>query len=155
MYHLFPGEHGLKQAVGCAFMRTAPGWGELKIEKTGTGAETETLYLGPVEIRAPRTASEEVLLYPLPNLQIIDGDASAVHADQLGSVRVITDVSGAEEANASTPPSARSASRPPPSPTKPTASSENASIATAASCISTPATTIPSWPCSSSPIGSR
>ena len=81
-----------------SYIYAADGTRLFKIEKTGTGAETETLYLGPVEIRAPGTAQEEVLLYPLPNLQITGGVASAMHADQLGSVRVITDGSGAEEA---------------------------------------------------------
>jgi RHS repeat-associated protein len=81
-----------------SYIYAATGTRLFKTEKTGTGAETETLYLGPVEIRAPGTAQEEVLLYPLPNVRIEGGAESYLHADQLGSVRVITDSTGAEEA---------------------------------------------------------
>jgi RHS repeat-associated protein len=81
-----------------SYVYAATGTCLFKVEKTGTGAETETLYLGPVEIRAPGTASEEVLLYPLPNVRIEGGAESYLHADQLGSVRVITDETGAGEA---------------------------------------------------------
>ncbi|KAJ56710.1 hypothetical protein ACMU_07160 [Actibacterium mucosum KCTC 23349] len=65
-----------------------------KIEKTGQGAENTTLYVGPLEIRDYGTGNESLLAYPHPNIRMVDGMPSALHKDQLNSVRMITNDSG-------------------------------------------------------------
>ena len=69
-----------------------------RLKKT-EGTDT-TVYFGPVEIRhfGQGAASEEILLYPHPNVRIrhkagdpADGVVAYLHTDQLGSVRMVTD----------------------------------------------------------------
>lgn len=69
-----------------------------------TGQSEVTLYLGPVEIRRyGQGAAEEILLYPRPNIRItrtrsggvVTTKVFALHADGLGSVRAVTDETGA------------------------------------------------------------
>jgi RHS repeat-associated protein len=69
-----------------------------RLKKT-EGTDT-TVYFGPVEIRhfGQGAASEEILLYPHPNLRIrhkagdpVNGVVAYLHTDQLGSVRMVTD----------------------------------------------------------------
>jgi uncharacterized protein RhaS with RHS repeats len=55
-----------------------------------------TTYFGPVEIRnwlVP--AQEQVITYPHPAIKLTNGIPSTLHRDHLGSVRAITDTTGA------------------------------------------------------------
>ena len=72
-----------------------------KTEKTGTGTENVTLYVGATEIRDWQGAAEEVLNYPVGDVRWKGGPAgagfetAALHVDQLASVIAISDAAGA------------------------------------------------------------
>jgi RHS repeat-associated protein len=54
------------------------------------------VYFGPVEIRNWQVpGQEQVLTYPLPPVRLTNGVPSYLHRDQLGSIRAITDATGA------------------------------------------------------------
>ena len=62
--------------------------------------------VGPVEIRDFATGTESIRIYPRANIRIVTqldngrgggtGQTHYLHADQLGSVRLITDAAGAQ-----------------------------------------------------------
>ena len=66
-----------------------------KIEDAGGANEAVTVYFGPVEIRNfGQGTSEEVITYPHGSVRLVNGAAEFLHADQLGSVKMVTDSAG-------------------------------------------------------------
>jgi hypothetical protein len=66
------------------------------IENAGTAQETRTAYFGAAEIRNFGQGSAEVILtYPHPDVRLVNGVASWMTRDQLGSARAITNAAGA------------------------------------------------------------
>jgi RHS repeat-associated protein len=58
-------------------------------------AANGTTYFGPVEVRN-WLGAEQVLTYPQPSVKLTNGVATWLHFDHLGSVRAITDATGAK-----------------------------------------------------------
>jgi RHS repeat-associated protein len=58
-------------------------------------AANVTTYFGPVEVRN-WLGAEQVLTYPQPSVKLTNGVATWLHFDHLGSVRAITDTTGAK-----------------------------------------------------------
>ena len=58
-------------------------------------AANVTTYFGPVEVRN-WLGAEQVLTYPQPSVKLTNGVATWLHFDHLGSVRAITDATGAK-----------------------------------------------------------
>ncbi|WP_377512728.1 RHS repeat-associated core domain-containing protein [Octadecabacter sp. R77987] len=66
------------------------------VTEVGTPGEAETLYLGPLEVRDFGTTSATHVATPHPDVRLVEGVASHLHRDQLGSVVMITDSAGAK-----------------------------------------------------------
>ncbi|MDX8355867.1 RHS repeat-associated core domain-containing protein, partial [Cognatiyoonia sp. IB215182] len=66
------------------------------INEAGTANESETLYVGPIEVRNYGQTNASLVAYPHPNVRLVDGVESYLHRDQLNSVVVISDASGAK-----------------------------------------------------------
>ncbi|MDX8355259.1 RHS repeat-associated core domain-containing protein, partial [Cognatiyoonia sp. IB215182] len=66
------------------------------ISEADTANESETLYVGPIEVRNYGQANASLVAYPHPNVRLVDGVESYLHRDQLNSVVVISDASGAK-----------------------------------------------------------
>src|SRR5690606_11430344 len=87
-----------------AYVYGADGARLKKVETDPVTGTSVTLYLGPVEIRNyGQGTAEEILLYPRPDIRItrtrsgstVTTKVNALHADGLGSVRAVTDETGA------------------------------------------------------------
>ncbi len=63
-----------------------------KIEQAGTAQQRQTLYLGPLEVQG-----NDWIVYPHPNLRVINGTPSYIHQDMRGSTRLTTSQTGAKQ----------------------------------------------------------
>lgn len=69
-----------------------------QVTAAGTASEDVITYLGPLEIRGDLSAPGEVVVHARTGVRLVDGVESYLHRDQLGSVVLITDATGAKAA---------------------------------------------------------
>jgi RHS repeat-associated protein len=65
------------------------------ITDAGTANESYTYYIGIAEIRSVEEPGETIVLQPHPYVRLVNGTASYLFGDQLGSIKFIYDASGA------------------------------------------------------------